>query len=350
MNKTSITTGSWVRLALVVILAYLLFKVAGFLLVIIASIIIASAVEPATLWFSRRSIPRIAAVVAVYVSTAAVLSVVFYFLLLPRIQEGSGFLKTLTIYSNAVANDTILSGVFKTQNVFGGLDTPILMKELSEKLNSLSSFLSQGVLSAASMIFGGMSSFMLILVLSFYLAVQEDGVGKFLRIIVPTEYEEYALRLWKRSQLKIGYWMQGQLLLGIMVALMVYFALFIMGVPHALLLAVLAGIFELIPLFGPVLAAIPAVFIAYGALGTTVALIVAAIYLLIQQLENHILYPLVVKKVVGVQPMVSIVALIIGGQLAGFLGVLISVPIAVVAMEFISDYEERKIAKLTKNV
>ncbi len=77
-------------------------------------------------------------------------------------------------------------------------------------------------------------------------------------------------------------------------------------------------------------------------------LIVAGLYIVIQQLEGHLIYPLVVKKVVGVPPMISIIALVIGGILAGFLGVLISVPVAAAAMEFISDFEERKIAKASE--
>ena len=345
MQRVSITLGSWIKLAIVGLLVYGFFQIWGFILVIVTSIVIASAVEPAVRWFIRRGLPRLFGVIITYASVAIILFLIFYFLLLPLIGEIIGFINTLKIYSNAVSNDSVLSDVFRTQGVFGGLDTPQVMTELAKYLQAFSEFLSHGIFSTASFIFGGIISFILILVLSFYLAVQDDGVGKFLRIIVTNDYEEYALRLWRRSQLKIGYWMQGQLLLGVMVAFMVYLALVIVGVPHALLLAVLAGVLELIPLFGPVIAAIPAIFVAYGALGITTALIIAGVYLLIQQLENHLLYPMVVRKVVGVPPMVSIIAIAIGGQLAGFLGILVSVPVAVVVMEFIEDFEEKKIAK-----
>jgi predicted PurR-regulated permease PerM len=136
--------------------------------------------------------------------------------------------------------------------------------------------------------------------------------------------------------------MQGQLLLAVIVMVLVYLGLLLIGIPHALLLAVLAGAFEIIPLFGPILSAIPGIFVAFAFGGTSTALIVAGLYLVIQQFENHLIYPLVVKKVVGVPPMVSILALLIGGELAGFLGLLISVPLATVVMELLSDLEERK--------
>ncbi len=343
-QRISITLASWAKLALVVALSYALFRIYGVILVLLTAIVISTAIEPILRWARSRGVPRVLTVITVYAGAALFLSIFFYFLLLPLIDEVSGFVKTLTVYSNAVTNDSVLSGMFATQHIFGGIQTPALMGELSNYLNSFSEFLSQGVFSAASLIFGGVLSLFLIIVLSFYLAVQDDGVGKFLKVIVPLKYEGYVLGLWRRSQSKIGLWMQGQLILGLTIAVMVYIGLLIIGVPNALLLAVLAGIFELIPIFGPILAAIPAIFSAYGALGATEALIVAGLYLFIQQLENHAIYPMVVKKVVGVPPMVSIVALIVGGQLAGFLGILIAVPMAVVLMEILSDFEQRKLS------
>ena len=345
VQKLVITTGSWVRGVLVIALAYALFRVSHFALALIASIVIASAIEPAALWAKRQGVPRLVAVLCFYVLAALCLMGFFYFLLLPLIGEVSSFIKTLTVYSNSVVNESILSGMFETQNIFSSLETRGFIKDASAYLNTFSEFLSQGIFNSLSLVSGGVMSFVLIIVLSFYLAVQEDGIGKFLRIITPIKHENYVVNLWKRSQAKMGLWMQGQLMLGVLVMVLVYLGLIIIGVPHALLLAVLAGVFELIPLFGPILSAIPAVFIAYASLDLTAALIVGALYLLIQQFENHVIYPLVVRKVVGMPPMVSILALVIGGQLGGFLGMLIAVPVAAAAIEFLSDLEESKLAK-----
>jgi len=344
-KRITITTGSWVRLAAVAALAYAFFQVYQFLLGVLVSIVLASSIEPLTMWAKRRGVPRLPATVAVYLMTAFFVSGFFYFLLLPLIGEVAAFVKTLTIYSNSVVSDSVLSSMFEKQNLFSGLDTPAIVGDLSTYLNNFSRFLSQGIFSSLSVVSGGVVSFMLIVVLSFYLAVQDDGISKFLRIITPVKHEPYVINLWKRSHLKIGRWMQGQILLGVLVMILVYAGLLIIGVPHALLLAVLAGVLELIPIFGPIIAAIPAIFVAYAADGTTTALIVGALYLVIQQFENHLIYPLVVKKVIGVPPMVSIIALVIGGTLGGFLGLLIAVPAAAVIMEFIADLEERKSAK-----
>ncbi len=347
-QKIAITTGSWVRGVVVIAVAYALFLVSELILVVIASIVIASAIEPVTIWGKRQNIPRLPMVLSVYIFTALLLAGLFYFLLLPLIDEMFNFIRTLTIYSNSIVDGGILSEMFRTQNLFEGFDTPILVKELNSYLNSLANFLSQGIFSSLSLIFGGVLNFLLILVLSFYLVVQEDGVSKFLKIITPVKHEHYVVDLWRRSQIKIGRWMQGQLLSSALVMILVYIGLLIIGVPHALLLAVLAGVFELIPLFGATLAAIPAVFIAYVSGGLTVTLIVIALYIVIQQLEGNLIYPLVVKKVIGVPPIISILVLVIGGTLAGFLGMLISVPVAAAVMEFVSDIEASKIVKVSE--
>jgi len=344
-QKWEITTGSWVRGLLVLLLFYALFLVRDFILVIIVSVVIASAIEPIVHWTKKRNIPRLPMVLLVYLVVALVLVGLFYFLILPLIGDISSFIRTLSIYFNSVNAGGVLSDMFRNQNLFGGFDTPMLVSQLGTYLSSLSNFLSQGIFSSLSLIFGGILNFTLILVLSFYLVVQEDGISKFLKMITPLKHEEYVVGLWRRSQNKIGHWMQGQLISSALVMVLVYIGLLFIGVPNALVLAVLAGVFELIPLFGATLAAIPAVFIAYISGGMTIALIVAALYIVIQQLEGNLIYPLVVKKLVGVPPMVSIIALVIGGTLAGFLGILISVPLAAVVMEFVDDFEKRKLAQ-----
>ena len=168
-------------------------------------------------------------------------------------------------------------------------------------------------------------------------------VGKY--VYEPIKHEKYIIGLWKRSQIKIGRWMQGQLLLGLLVGILVYLGLTILGIKNALAFVVLAALFELIPIFGPILAAIPAV--AFGFLDSfTTGLMVTGFYVIIQQFENHLIYPLVVRKVVGVSPIVVIISLIIGAKFAGFLGIILAIPVATALMEFASDIQKEKEALL----
>ena len=204
------------------------------------------------------------------------------------------------------------------------------------------------VFKVISTIFGGVLSLILIFVISFYLAVKERGIEEFLEIIVPIRYRDYSVDLWKRSQFKIGRWMQGQLLLVLIVGVCVYILLKILGVPYALSLGLLAGFAELIPIFGPILAAIPAMIVVYSSgiifasPGFASVITIVAMYLFIQQIENHLIYPWVVRKVVGISPLVVIFSLIIGGTLAGVLGVILAVPVAAVLKEFAEDVQKDK--------
>lgn len=332
-HRMTITTGSWVRAVVVIALAFFLFLIRDIVLIILTSIVIASAIEPAANWARKRRIPRLPTILAVYVSLATIFAGVFYFLLIPLLSEVSGFIVDFPTY---VSN-------FDGSTPFGD---SLSLANIAEELNVYLDSFSQGLISSATLFFGGLTSFILIIILSFYLAVQEDGVGKFLSIITPWKHERYVIDLWNRSRQKIGFWMQGQLLLVVIIAVITYLGLLLLGVPHTLLLAVTAGLFEIIPLFGPIIAAIPAVIIGFGEGGMSLGLLVAGLFVIIQQFENQLIYPLVVKKVIGVPPMVSILALLVGAKIAGFLGILIAVPLAAILMELVSDLEKEKSSRM----
>jgi len=347
-DKTiTISSGTIIKALLIVLAIAAFYYLRDVVLVVLLSIIIASAIEPGTQWFLRRKVPRVLSVLLIYSAAVLSLVLVFYFIFLPLLNQSANFLSTLPGYLgelqvwNPLQNNSLLS----SNSAVEGFSKNFSLSQIVEQVNEYISSLSNGFFSTASTIFGGILSFILVIVLSFYLSVESDGVSNFLRIVTPAKNEKYILSLWKRSQHKIGLWMQGQLVLAIIVAMLVFLGLTLLRVDNALLLAVLAGMFEIIPIFGPILAAIPAVTLALVANGMTSALLVIGLYVIIQQFENQLIYPLVVRKIVGVPPLISILALIIGGKLAGFVGLLISVPLATMLMEFLSDIEKNKIAE-----
>jgi predicted PurR-regulated permease PerM len=346
-----ITSGSIVRAILFCILFVFLYFIRDLILVILAAIVIASAVEPVTRRLARYKIRRLPAVVLIYVIIAGLLAVFFVFFLPSVLNETISYLNNipqnirLSDFWSPIRDSGFLSSGTAGNAVTSLSTQSFSIKELIEGFRSVVSGTSEGVFKTASVIFGGALSFVLMIVLSFYLAVQQDGVSNFLKIISPVRHHAYIIGLWKRSQQKIGYWMQGQMLLGLLVGVLVYLGLVIfVDSNHALLLASIAALFELIPIFGPILASIPAIIIAFVDGGTehgvAKAITVVVIYLIIHQFENHLLYPLVVKKIVGVSPILVILALVIGAKLAGFLGAILAVPIAAALMEYISDIEK----------
>ncbi len=347
IETTSISTGTIIRVFLVALFFVVLYVVRDLVLVVLTAIVLASSIEPVIKWCRKFRIPRLMTVIGVYIGLVLTILGLFYYFVPILLSDVLLYLKDLP-HSVSISD---LLGPLKDSNFFSasqsvGIPQEFSIKELADSTQKVLASSSQGFVKVAGTFFGGLINFILIMVISFYLAAQEDGVVDFLRIIVPVKNQKYVLDLWKRSQLKIGYWMQGQFFLAFFIGLLVWLFLAIfVGVKYAFTLAVLAAVCELIPIFGPLIAAIPGVLVVGGEGGTQMGVIVALIYLLIQQFENHLIYPMVVRKIVGVSPILVIVSLVIGLKLAGFLGVILSVPLAAVFMEYVHDVELDKRAE-----
>lgn len=333
-----ITAGSIVIAILFLLLVALLWYLSEIVLIVLTAVVIASAMEPGIRSFIRWGLPRILAVIALYLLIAGIFFGILFFFLPPILDDAANFLARLpdTLRSFNIPGN-FSNSVLPLGDIASLVSSADLLRNVSTTLGG-----SGGVVATLSAFFGGIVSFVLVIVFSFYFSVQETGVDEFLRVVTPVKYESYVLGLWHRSQEKIGKWMQGQLLLAVLVGMLLYLGLTILGVPYALLLAVLAALFELIPVFGQFLAAIPAIAVAFVEGGVTQSFMVMGLYVLVQQFEAHLIYPLVVKKVVGVPPLLVILALLVGAKLAGFVGVLLSVPVAAAIREFVSDIEHRR--------
>lgn len=334
----SISTGTFVRAIVIGTIAFAVWYLHNLVLLVLTAIVIASAIEPGVSFFVKRKIPRVLAVLVMYLLVFGSLFTVIYVFLPPMIMDAQSLISTAPQYLDSLnlptdaipqftpSHETGVSGAFETlfnfRSAFAGT--------------------SQGTFRAIAAIFGGIFSFAIVVVLSFYFAIQETGIEDFIRLIVSQKNEEYMVGLWHRAQRKIGLWMQGQVLSSLIGGVIAYLGLLILGVPSALLLAVFTAVAMLVPIFGSFLSAIPAILIAFTAGGLPLALIVAGLYLIINQFEAHLIHPLVVNKVVGIPPLLIILALIVGEQLAGFLGVLLAIPLAAALRELLSDYDKGK--------
>jgi predicted PurR-regulated permease PerM len=324
----NVSAGAIIKAILIGVLFYVIYLLSDLVLVTLTSIVVASSAEPATKWFMRKKIPRVPSVLIVYVLFFGMFAGMFYFFLPPLLQDSSQFFSSLPQYLD------FLDRWNPWPNV---LDYNVILQKMASGFVPVpvSAGSADGITQAFTEIFHGVFNFILVFVLSFYFAVQEKGIENFLKIIVPLKNEKYIIDLWYRSQHKIGKWMQGQVLLGVLVGALVYLGLLILGVRQAFLLAFIAGVFELIPVFGPTLSAVPAVMIAFT-MNAPLGFMTVALYILVQQFENHLIYPVVVRRVIGV------LALIVGAQLGGFMGLILSVPLAAVLMELVNDMEKKK--------
>ncbi len=343
-----IETGTILKVILIALAVFLLYVLRDLLLVLLTSIVIASFIESVVNKFQKYQIPRTVIVVAVYAVSIAFIIGMFYIFVPILILQVSSLVQSLGEY---IPKDSFLQSfqavnISNTKELVTDISSNASLGEIIRSTQSLVNNVSGGFVQTASMVFGGVFNLVLIAVITFYLSIQERGIDNFLRIIMPIKHEEYVIGLWKRTERKIGLWMQGQVLLGVLVGVMMFLGLTILGVKYSMVIAVLAAIFELIP-FGIILAGFVGVLFAYVDGGVSLAFKVFLLFTIVQQFENYLIAPLIVKKVIGISPLVVILSVLIGAQLAGLWGVILAIPVAVCLLEYLSDVETGKSARYT---
>ena len=337
----SISSGTIIKTLVYICILLGVFYVSDFLIALLVAVVLASAVEPPVKVLRKYGIPRWASVALMFILLIVVIGTIAGIFIPPLADDLTQFIKTLPSILDSVGILGRDSGFKDLSTSLANLPSSISKGQILSMIQS-TIFGSAGIFATTTAVIGGMFNLILTLVLAFYLALEERGVHKFLRLLVPRKHEDYAEDLWYRSQKKISLWAQGQLLLSFLVALMVYVTNLSLSLPYAALIAVLAFFGELIPLVGITFASVVALFVAYGLGGLHLFITVAVIYLIISQIESHILYPRVMTKLVGVPSVLVIISLVTGAKLAGIWGVLLAVPTAAIVMEFVSDIEKRK--------
>jgi predicted PurR-regulated permease PerM len=324
-----ISVRSVINVVLVLVLVGAIYYLRELVYVFLTSIVIASFVEAGVRRLAKHNVNRTIAVVFIYFLALVLCSILAYLFVpvfLDQISQFSGFISKY-LPDSAAAMHVSSSGV--------------PFSDIFSNLESIASNASVGALQAGLSIFGGVFNFVLLVVLSFYLSINDKGIETFLRIISPAREAEYVVGLWRRTEHKIGLWFQGQLLLGILVGVLIYLGLLIFNVQYSLLLAAVAAVLELVP-FGIILAAVPAIGSGFLSHGATGAFEVAGLYLIVHEFEINLISPLIVQKVVGISSLIVILALLIGLKLAGFWGIMLAIPAAVCLTEFLSDVKKRK--------
>lgn len=190
-------------------------------------------------------------------------------------------------------------------------------------------------------LFSTIISIVAVISMSFYMSLQKDGLKNALLITTPKQYKSYIASLVDRIQENFGRWMVGQAVTMVFVGILYYLALTVLGVPYAPVLALIGGLLEIIPYFGPIMASVPA--ILFGLMvDPMVGAMVAIAYFVINMIENHFLIPKIMNKAVGLNPVLIILALLIGGKIAGIVGIFLAVPIAGAIGLFVKDMMDKK--------
>ncbi|PIR89620.1 MAG: hypothetical protein COU07_01885 [Candidatus Harrisonbacteria bacterium CG10_big_fil_rev_8_21_14_0_10_40_38] len=320
------------RFFFLVVFSWLLYLGRGVVTTLLLAIVISTAFDIPVTFLEKRKIPRILGTVVIYLISLFCVGVLIYAFVPIVLAEITNLLQ----FSGSALGP-----------LTGELQLNTIINELSSSFTRLSDLLFSGqlsVLDIATRFLGGVFSVIAIFALSFYLTVGRNGVEKFLVAVLPAAYEAKAVNVYSRISKKIGKWLTGQLFVSLVVAVLIFAGLSILGVRYSLFLAILAGILEIIPYVGPIFIGGFSFVIALSD-SLTLGVYVLVLFTIIQQLENHILVPVVTKYTVTLNPVVVLVALLIGGKAFGVAGLILAVPVAVLFQEIVEDWTETKQAR-----
>lgn len=324
-----ISSLSLLKILVVLLVLAFLYIVWDVVILLFVSLIFAASLGPAVNWLEAKKIPRSGAILLIYSAVLLFLAGVIA-LLIPPITEQIGQL---------AANFPFYYE--RLQRFFGGANVPATVAQgLQQNLQSFGDTISSytsSVFTAVSGLFGGVLTLILVLVLTYYFSVRKDGIKNLLQSVTPLKYQKYAMNLLMRIQDKLGLWLRGQLLLSGIIFLVTLIGLLILDVHYALVLALIAGITEAIPMIGPIIGAIPAIALAFIQSPLKAGLVII-MYIVVQQLESNLIVPKVMQRAVGLNPVVVIVAILLGGKLAGVLGAVLAIPVATAAMVVARDW------------
>lgn len=348
-----LSMASVAKATLVVILLYVgmqfIYSTREILLLFFIGLLLSAALDPTIDYLEKRKIPRGFGILFIYLLTFFIIGF-FISKLIPLVAEQTLELAKHIgdLFKNLTTNQKSDIPFFDKirpllERFLASVDEETITQNLQVALENIGSQLKNiagNTFTAIQVVFNGIFNAILVLVLAFFMTINEQGIERFFVSIFPLRYEAYILAKSHAIKKGVGAWLRGQLLLCFIIGALTYIVLLILGVPYAATLAMIAGLFELVPYVGPFLSAIPVVLIALN-ISPWMALWVLIAYLIIQQMENNIIVPLVMKSAVGLSPIIVLFSLLVGFQFLGILGMVLSIPVATIVSIFVKDFTVR---------
>ena len=299
------------------VLAIVLYLTLDILVILFLAIVISSAIDAPITFLEKKKIPRILGTLIIFLTVLLVFALLLYIVIPVVLVELDNFFSSLyklkiPDFFGTNISKSVKSFLVKTQNLSG-----LLLSGSASFFDIITEVLGNVILVVTT------------LVLSLYLAINRDGVEKFLRAILPRNYEDYVIDVYLRVRKKMGLWLQGQLILSLIIAILVFIGSWVLGIKYGLILGILAGFFELVPYIGPIITGAVVILVAIKE-SFMLGVYALALFIIIQQSENSILVPKVMEKAVGFRPIVTMVAILAGGQIFGIMGALLAVPVSLI--------------------
>ncbi|HRY82795.1 MAG TPA: AI-2E family transporter [Candidatus Moranbacteria bacterium] len=330
-KKVEISTNIVIKTIVILLGLWFLFLVRDIVILLFIAVIIAASIDPAVDYLQKKKVPRAVGAMLLYAVLFSAIALIISFMVPSIVNQFNDFSKNSSQYFGDFGNAI---------NSPGNSGINRIVQSVANNVESSFSNISKNIFSKTLGVFSGLLSVVVVFSMAFYMVMEESGIKKFIVSIMPEKKKEYAASLTDRIEGKIGKWMIGQLFLMLVIFILDFVGLYLVGVPYPLLLAIFAGILEVVPYVGPIISAVPGIILGF-LVSPTVGMMAFVVYLVAQQIESHVVIPLTMKKAVGLNPVVTIVAILIGFKLAGVLGAIIAVPAATAISLFVSDLMEK---------
>jgi len=318
-RKIEVSHRTIVFTILFLLFLWLLYIIRDIILIFFVALLIMAILDPTVRRLSKFRIPRGLSVLVVYLLVVGLIVLTVGTIIPPLVDQTAAFASGLPGYLANLGVSSFVSG-----------------EVVRQILSQIGSLPGQAVKLGVS-IFSNILDVLTVLILAFYLLLTREKLDEALGFFFGEEKRNETAKLIDILEDRLGGWARGELALMILVGATTYIGLTILGIPFSLPLALLAGLLEIVPYLGPIISAIPAVIIGLG-ISPILGLASAALYFLIQQVENYVFVPKVMEKSIGVSPIITLLALAIGFRLAGVVGVVMSVPVVISIQVVIKRY------------
>ncbi len=309
-RKIEVSHRTIIFIAVFSVFLWLLFQIRQIILGLFIAVILMSSLNPSIEKLEGRKVPRWLAITLIYLLVLLFLGFAVGGLVPPLLEQTANLINRIP--------------EFFRQFSFLGIDEKIIASQLSG-LTSVPA----NIFKFIAGIFSNIVGIFALGIITFYLLLERKSLDRYLTVLFGEDKEKQIEKVIDKIEDRLGNWVRGQFLLMVIVGVLNYIGFRIIGISFALPLAILAFLFEIIPNIGPTTAAFPAILI-----GLTVspyhALATAGWCFLVQQIENSILVPRIMKQVAGVNPLVSILALAVGFKIAGIGGAILAIPTFIV--------------------
>ncbi len=311
---------------------YILFLVRNIVIWFFFALIISLLIDPVINFLRLFRVPKILAIVLVYLSIFGVLGLMIYLTAPIFIFELNQFSQNIPTYFekiNPILKDV---GIQAAQNFedFTSILTTGLKQSSSSVVRAIANF------------FGGVYSTFLIFAIAFFISLEDKGPERVLAFLTPKKYEEYTVRLFERAQYKVSKWFGARILSCIFVGVASFITFYLLGIKYAFTLALISGVLNFVPYIGPTITLILSIVFVGVSNSWIMAIYILVILLVIQEIENKALTPLLMKRFMDLPPVLVLISLLVGGAIFGFLGTIFAVPVFGIIYEFLKEILERR--------